>query len=82
MMEFYADEHCTLCGNSGVIDSRGVATAAGVVVGRLNFCICPNGQALRQQDPQALDEWIALKRAAHNTAASESLPPAEPPTPA
>ena len=45
----YADQHCTLCANSGVIDSRGRRTAAGVMVGRLNWCICPNGQALRKQ---------------------------------
>lgn len=45
---YYATEHCTICGNSGVIDSRGVETAAGVEVGRLNYCICPNGQAMRE----------------------------------
>jgi hypothetical protein len=46
--EFFADQHCTLCGNSGVIDTRGVRTAAGVDVGRRNWCICPNGQVLRK----------------------------------
>lgn len=54
----YASEHCTLCGNHGVIDTRATAvTGAGVWVGRLNFCICPNGQSLREQgaDPQ---EWL------------------------
>lgn len=45
--EFYIDEHCTLCGNSGIIDSTGVKTNAGKIVGRKNFCICPNGQAMR-----------------------------------
>ena len=44
---FFAGEHCTLCGNSGKIDTRGVKTAAGLEVGRVNFCICPNGQCLR-----------------------------------
>lgn len=43
----YCAEHCTLCGNIGVIDTRNVRTRAGVVVGRLNWCICPNGQKLR-----------------------------------
>lgn len=52
--DHYQDGHCTLCGNRGIVDTRGVATAAGVVVGRLNFCICPNGQVLRKQDPEAL----------------------------
>lgn len=39
--------HCSLCGNSGVVDTRGVKTAAGHDAGRENFCICPNGQVLR-----------------------------------
>jgi hypothetical protein len=44
----YAEDHCTLCGNHGVIDTRATAvTPAGYWVGRLNFCICPNGQSLR-----------------------------------
>ena len=37
--------HCGLCGNSGVIDTRGVMfTPAGVECGVLAFCICPNGR--------------------------------------
>ena len=47
-LRFYATGHCTLCGNSGVIDTRGVKTPAGLAVGRLNWCICPNGQTLRR----------------------------------
>lgn len=46
-LEEYADAHCTLCGNSGAIDTRGVTTAAGKEVGRLNYCICPNGRAMK-----------------------------------
>lgn len=46
----YAGAHCRLCGNRGVIDSRGVRTAAGVEVGGEFWCICPNGQTLRHQD--------------------------------
>lgn len=46
----YATDHCTLCGNWGVIDTRASAvTPAGYRTGRLNFCICPNGQAMREQ---------------------------------
>lgn len=41
------DHHCSLCGNYGVLDTRGVRTAMGVEVGRLNYCICPNGMSLR-----------------------------------
>lgn len=47
--KFYCAEHCTICGNTGIIDSTGAETPAGVVVGRRNWCICPNGQVLRQQ---------------------------------
>jgi len=43
---------CSLCGNSGTIDTRFTAvSAAGVRSGRLNWCICPNGQAMRAQGP-------------------------------
>jgi len=48
-LKHYCTEHCTICGNCGVIDSRGTCTAAGLEVGRLNYCICPNGQVLRNQ---------------------------------
>jgi len=39
--------HCSLCGNTGTIDTRTARTPAGVLVGRLNWCICPNGQLMR-----------------------------------
>jgi len=45
---YLGDVGCTLCGNHGIIDTRGVSTAAGVPVGRINFCICPNGQEMRR----------------------------------
>lgn len=44
---FYASDHCTLCGNSGVIDTSEARTGTGLRVGRKNWCICPNGQAMR-----------------------------------
>jgi coenzyme F420-reducing hydrogenase beta subunit len=40
--------HCTLCGNTGVIDTIGMTTRAGIAVGGKNCCICPNGLALRK----------------------------------
>lgn len=46
--EFYCNSHCTLCGNKGFIDTRGVTTCSGVRVGRVNYCICPNGQLMRK----------------------------------
>lgn len=40
---------CSLCGNRGIIDTRGRArSAAGVEAGKLNWCVCPNGQAYRK----------------------------------
>ncbi len=55
---YYLDDHCTLCGNRGIIDSRASAiTPAGYRVGRLNFCICPNGQALREYEADIEKEF-------------------------
>lgn len=49
-LEHYVSRgHCGLCGNSGVIRTIGVKTAAGFEVGGEFWCICPNGQALRKQ---------------------------------
>lgn len=40
---------CSLCGNSGVIDTRETANSgANVKAGRLNYCLCPNGRAMRE----------------------------------
>lgn len=58
-LKHYATDHCCLCGNSGVIDTRGVRTAAGVEVDRLNYCICPNGQGMREQGVN-LAEYAAM----------------------
>jgi hypothetical protein len=39
---------CGLCGNSGIVDTRGlVRTAAGYECGVRAFCICPNGRAMK-----------------------------------
>lgn len=46
-LKHYMTDHCTLCGNHGWIDTRGTRTPAGKDVGRVNYCICPNGQQLR-----------------------------------
>ena len=40
-LTYYSSGNCTLCGNSGVIDTTNVR------FGRRNYCICPNGQELR-----------------------------------
>jgi len=40
---------CTLCGNTGVIDTTLTAISpAGIRAGRQNWCICPNGQGMRK----------------------------------
>lgn len=44
---------CTLCGNSGLLDTTGVCTPANVPVGRPHWCICPNGMQLRHLDGRA-----------------------------
>lgn len=40
---------CCLCGNIGILDTTGVRTIQGEMIGRQTFCLCPNGQHLRQQ---------------------------------
>lgn len=42
--------HCGLCGNKGILDTRLTAvTAAGKSVGGFYFCICPNGRSMQKQ---------------------------------
>jgi hypothetical protein len=59
-----ADNMCSLCGQRGIIDTRGVQTPAGYPAGRLNWCLCPNGQAMREQAgerlPADFPEYSAL----------------------
>ena len=46
--EFAPKGACCLCGNHGVIDTRGkVFTPAGSEVGARVYCICPNGRRLK-----------------------------------
>jgi hypothetical protein len=40
---------CGLCGNSGVVDTRGkVRTPTGEDCGVRAYCICPNGRTLKR----------------------------------
>lgn len=49
-LEHYVVNHmCSLCANTGEINTAGLKTKTGVLVGRFNWCICPNGQAMRYQ---------------------------------
>jgi hypothetical protein len=60
-MEFYSNKRlCSLCGNHGIIDTTGVKSPAGVEVGRKNFCICPNGQAIRKATIQETGDRNSL----------------------
>lgn len=54
---------CSLCGNSGLIDTTETAISPiGYRPGRVNFCICPNGQALREQTIPRKSAEIAKSR--------------------
>jgi hypothetical protein len=47
-LDYYTNNLCSLCGNTGIIDTRQTAIShAGFNSGRLNWCICPNGQISR-----------------------------------
>lgn len=47
--DYSSTGHCVLCGNHGIIDTRGkVFTSAGRECGDKVFCICPNGQAMKR----------------------------------
>lgn len=48
LYKYYIPMHCTLCANSGWIDTRGIKTGAGVEVGCRQYCLCPNGRAMRR----------------------------------
>jgi len=54
MKHYTCDEHtlCTLCGNTGIIDTRyNLRSPTGMLVkGKVNCCICPNGRALNPED--------------------------------
>jgi len=46
---------CSLCGNTGQVDTTATAVSpAGVKAGRVNYCICPNGQTRRAINADAL----------------------------
>lgn len=50
---------CSLCGNSGIIDTTNTAVCArGNRVGKLNYCICANGQLYRYHEmpPKTRDQ--------------------------
>lgn len=40
---------CTLCGGCGVIDTRTALSPLGTRVGRLNYCLCPNGRISKEK---------------------------------
>lgn len=48
---------CGLCGNSGIVDTRGkVNSPIGKDCGVLAFCICPNGRARASSTTRAKPE--------------------------
>lgn len=51
---------CSLCGNSGIIDTIGkVVSAAGVRAGARSFCICPNGREMKRFNEK--DRWSSIE---------------------
>ena len=54
-LNYYHSGCCTLCGNRGWLNTTGTKTLAGVLVGRVNYCICPNGQSLRSTGTRTPD---------------------------
>lgn len=56
LAEFGKRGHCCLCGNRGIIDTRGkMFTPAGFECGDVAFCICPNGRAMKKQIPDGVE---------------------------
>ena len=45
--EYFHDGDCTICGGRGWFDTTGTRSGGGRTVGRLHYCICPNGQRMR-----------------------------------
>jgi hypothetical protein len=56
-MEFCVKNMCSLCGQAGVIDTRGIRTPANFECGGLHYCICPNGRALKAGSAPK-EEWL------------------------
>ena len=47
--------HCGLCGNTGIVDTRGkVMTPNGMPCGVRRYCICPCGRLLKKDNSDAL----------------------------
>ncbi len=76
---FFPHPFCSLCGNHGIIDTRGVKTPDGIEVGARNFCLCANGQAMRRafETVENWDEHEIETRAASTPAASAGESAAE-----
>ena len=56
-MEFLNDGHCGMCGNTGIINTIGIATPAGYSCGVKAYCICPNGRCLKKQSKVGMKKW-------------------------
>jgi len=54
-LKHYLDEKtglCSLCGNTGIIDTTdsAVSPRGKKGMGKKNFCICPNGRTINKND--------------------------------
>jgi hypothetical protein len=69
--EFVVHNMCSLCGQIGIIDTRGIRTPANFECGGLHYCICPNGRALKAQKADKL-RWLESQgRAAYRAGAAQ-----------
>lgn len=63
-MEFLntASHCCGLCGNTGIVDTRGrMFTPANVETGVRTFCICPNGREMKKTKAD-IEKWQVLMK--------------------
>lgn len=72
-MEFLVRQMCSLCGQSGIIDTRGIKTPANFECGGLHYCICPNGRALKAKNAPKL-EWLNQAKRAGEPEGAETAP--------
>jgi hypothetical protein len=74
--EFIVKGMCSLCGQKGIIDTRGIRTPANFECGGLHYCICPNGRALKVGNAPKL-EWLNNQIPAPPPATEAQRPPRE-----
>lgn len=67
------DGHCTLCGDTGWIDTRGHIGKCGHAFGKINYCICPNGIANREQQLDPKNAYLVYFSNGYGTRAAHGV---------